>query len=325
MVALHRVSMLLFNHRESMTPADILVVGPSRTFTRYIQKVLPSLGDEGVTHGDLRSLGPISSDGRPEATEVAHLKGDARMATLLERGLWQRARLPEHSTELLVGQGEAAARFNRSEVEAPLSGLAGRTAYMTARQSMRQWLSQEGLQRTRSTTAVDAASIDQALERIWPSLTPQAFLQDLLGSRPRLSAAAGDDFTARDVDLAAYRAPAERLTQETWSDTDIALLDEAQILINGRGPAYAHVVVDEAQDLSPMQLRSISRRSSAGSYTIVGDVAQSTGPWARSNWNDVAQGLMQRHPVEEATLEYGYRAQRRDLPASCSTLAQDCP
>ena len=72
-----------------------------------------------------------------------------------------------------------------------------------------------------------------------------------------------------------------------WTPADAALVDEARHLLGPRtgGPddalrKYGHIVVDEVQDLSPMQLRMLTRRSLAGSMTVVGDIAQATAPWA---------------------------------------------
>ena len=123
-------------------------------------------------------------------------------------------------------------------------------------------------------------------------MTPQQFLRDLYGSRERLVAAAGDDFTAGDVNRL-LRTAAQRITDEEWSDEDVALLDEADNLINRNVFRYSHIVVDEAQDLTPMQLRSLRRRSRSGSMTLVGDLAQSTGVWARDSWDDVVVALKQ--------------------------------
>ena len=103
------------------------------------------------------------------------------------------------------------------------------------------------------------------------------------------------------------RTPASRITEETWSDADIALLDEASALINGHGDTYGHVVVDEAQDLSPMQSAQLTRRSKTGSMTVVGDVAQLTGPWARDAWGDIVEALRQECPAKVEELTLGYR------------------
>jgi len=93
-VALHRVSWLLFNHQEELAPDDVLVVGPNPTFTRYIRSVLPGLGDSQVGHRDLRTLGPQSSTGRAEEPAVARLKGEPRMADLIAAGVAQRGGFP---------------------------------------------------------------------------------------------------------------------------------------------------------------------------------------------------------------------------------------
>jgi hypothetical protein len=166
--------------------------------------------------------------------------------------------------------------------------------------------------------------VDPLLERIWPSFTAAAILRDLFGSRERLIEAAGDDFTARQI-AALHRRPAERIADETWTEADLPLLDELEDLINGVSEQYAHVVVDEAQDLSPMQLRSVSRRSATGSMTIVGDMAQSTGLWARDDWDDVLAHLPSDLPQTIQTLKYGYRVPRQIFDLAAPLLAVATP
>jgi DNA helicase IV len=131
-----------------------------------------------------------------------------------------------------------------------------------------------------------------------------------LASKDRLLTAAGDDFTGRELALL-HRKAADRVTDETWSTSDLPLLDEVEELLNGWSdqPRYRHVVVDEAQDLSPMQLRALARRATTGSMTVAGDIAQSTGPWARNSWEEVLQHLPQVQ-VDRRELEFGYRVPR---------------
>jgi hypothetical protein len=112
---------------------------------------------------------------------------------------------------------------------------------------------------------------------------------------------------------------------EDWSDADVALLDEAEVLINGMGMRYAHVVVDEAQDLSPMQLRSVRRRSRNGSVTVVGDLAQSTGPWARDSWDDVISALKQDFPAVAEELTLGYRVPEQVFALAAQLLPSAAP
>jgi DNA helicase IV len=305
-VALHRVSWLLYNHRDELSAEDVLVVGPNPTFTRYIRSVLPILGDTTVQHRDLRSLGPQSSHRRNEAVDVARLKGEARMAALLKRALAQRVRFPERTEFLETGSDRGATRFSRVDIEAALPRFLAAGSYNDGRARFRTWLTEEAQQRLRAGQNLSATGLDNAVERVWPSLTSQAFLRELLGSRERLLGAAGDDFTAGDVNRL-LRPAAERISDERWSNADVALLDEAETLINGRPAVFRHIVVDEAQDLSPMQLRSIRRRSRSGSLTVVGDIAQSTGAWARDSWDDVREALQQEHPTTTEELNLGYR------------------
>lgn len=317
-VALHRVSWLLFNHLQELTPDDVLVVGPNPTFTKYIKSVLPGLGDNEVGHRDLLSLGVQASSSRPEDNATARLKGAARMADLLATALRQRVRVPERMESLDLGQG---VRFTASELEILLDRLV-RQPYAAGRAAARIHLADEAARR--ATRTVSPNQIENGLERLWPSLTPMSFLRDLLGSRERLVAAAGDDFTAGDVSRL-LRTPAERISEETWTDTDVALLDEADALINQPPRSYAHLVVDEAQDLSPMQLRSLRRRSATGSMTLVGDLAQSTGHWARDSWDDIAAALVKDHPVKLEELALGYRVPQQVFELAVKLLPEAAP
>lgn len=318
-VALHRVSWLLWNHATQIGPQDVLVVGPNATFTKYIRKVLPGLGDDDVQHIDVRSLGPIASSGREEAADVLRLKGEARMAALLAAALRQRVRVPVGVEQLEVGPPGRVSRVERADIERVLATtLAGDATFNAGRLGFRAWLGD------RVTTDVSSSQLDAAAERVWPNLSPQQFLIDLFGSRERLVAAAGDDFTAGDVQRL-LRSGASRVSEETWSDADVALLDEVQHLMSGRPTTYGHVVLDEAQDLSPMQLRSIRRRSRTGSMTVVGDIAQSTGPWARDTWDDVVNALRQEFPVSIEELTFGYRVPQQIYALAAELLPAAAP
>lgn len=311
-VALHRVAWLLYNFSDILPADGVLVVSPNKAFTEYIRNVLPALGEREVGHSDLTRLGPVRSSGRVEAFETTRLKGSARMAELLHRALWNRVRPPQEATisvETPTGTVHISADDVRRMIERWRTGSA---PYASRRAELRRILGDLVLRRPGRRSA-DLAVLERLTERIWPALTPARLVQDLLGSRQRLTEAAGDDFTAGDMNRL-YRQAASNLGAEQWSDSDVALIDEAEWLINGRSSGASHVVVDEAQDLSAMQLRSIARRCPTGSYTIVGDLAQSTGPWARDSWDDVFAALKTRsnQPWLE-TLKYGYR-----VPGRCS-------
>ncbi len=318
-VALHRVSWILFNHRE-ITPGDVLVVGPNPTFGRYIRKVLPDLGDHDVVHRDLTALGPVVSTGAKDDDAIARIKGSARMAGLLARGLRARIRVPEEriSTSEFELQVEAAATAVRRGVAAM-----ERSTYSEGRQEARRVIA-SALRRPGGGATASASAVEQALERIWPSLSPAQFLRELLGSRERLLEAAGTDFTAAEVS-ALYRQSAEKVGQEPWTDADVAVLDEAQDLLTGRPSTYRHIVVDEAQDLTPMQVRSLRRLSGTGSMTLVGDLAQSTGPGARDSWDDVLSDLQTELPSQVAALDIGYRVPRQVMKLAEQLLPQIAP
>jgi DNA helicase IV len=318
-VALHRVSWLLFNEK-SLKPSDVLVIGPNPTFTKYISSVLPGLGDHDVQHRDILSLGPQRSDGREEDRETAELKGSGGMAGLLERALRLRIRPLPDGMRLEIVPGVA---LGTAEVNQAASAI-GAASFNSGRQQFRVWVEQAVGNVTRRSGALTAAMFDNAVERVWPALTPQSFLQELLGSRDRLTAAAGDEFRAGDINRL-YRQAAGRISDERWSDSDVALLDEADLLIRGSGDAYRHIVVDEAQDLSPMQLRSIKRRSTTGSLTLVGDLAQATSPSAPGTWDLIADQLRKDAPVELHTLELGYRVPRQIYELAAQLLPFAAP
>jgi DNA helicase IV len=305
-VALHRVSYLLFNEQLRLAGPDVLVVGPTSAFTRYIRHVLPDLGDTDVEQRHIAQLAPQVVRGRTELPPTARLKGEARMAGLLARALEARIGAPERAERLLFD-----GRF------VTLSGVEVAGAVAEARGLPSGYAERRRLFRTRlielaqargAPTGVRFDSVDNLVERLWPQLSAAAFVRALFASTRRL-AAAGIDFTELELS-SLYRRSADRLSREVWSDADLALLDEADALINGVGRQYRHIVVDEVQDLSPMQLRAIARRSAGGSLTVVGDLTQSTGPGAHDTWDDVLRHLPSALPSNVATLKYIYRVPR---------------
>jgi DNA helicase IV len=307
-VALHRVSWLLYHHRDTIRASDVLIVGPHPTFMHYIGLVLPGLGTLDVVMRDVGRLAPEVTRGRVESVEVAAIKGQARMAALLARALDARIGVPEPAERIMIGS-----RFYTlpgSEVAAAIeSGRSADLPYSGRRQVFRDRLDQLVSDRADG-AAARRQPVADLVERLWPRLTAAGFLRDLFGSRRRLQAAAGGDFTAAEIALL-HRRAADRLTEEVWSAADLPLLDEAGDLIDGDVQRYAHIVVDEAQDLSPMQLRSVARRSATGAMTIVGDIAQSTGAWARDTWDEVVEHLPTALGVETVPLRYGYRVPRQ--------------
>jgi DNA helicase IV len=320
-VALHRVSWLLFNHRDTLRPGDVLVVGPHPAFIRYIGNVLPGLGDAEVELRDCARLAPEVARGRPEPDEVAQLKGEARMAGLLARALEARIGVPEPAERVPVDGRYLT--LPGTDIARIIDGCrALDLPYTQRRQLFRDRLGE--LADRRHGRPVPQSALANLIGRLWPQQPAATFLRDLFGSRPRLTAAGGGDFRPDEVALLIRRG-ADRISEEVWSAADLPLLDEVEHLINGTERRYAHVVVDEAQDLSPMRLRSVARRCATGSFTIVGDLAQSTGPWARDSWDEVTAHLAGPHPVTVQALRYGYRVPRQVYQLAAELLPVAAP
>ena len=115
------------------------------------------------------------------------------------------------------------------------------------------------------------------------------------------------------------------MSSTAWSVDDLALLDEAAFLTGGRTRTYGHIVVDEAQDLTPMQFRMVARRAPAGSITVLGDLAQATGPWSYSDWNEIRGHLPDAGQAHHDELTLGYRAPGRVLDFASRLLPVAAP
>jgi DNA helicase IV len=184
--------------------------------------------------------------------------------------------------------------------------------------------------------------VAEALDRMWPLLTPQQLLHDLFGAPPLLQLAARG---VLDTDEAALLARPRSVELEAvdWTEADVPLLDEAKALLgplrrrgtNGGNPngadesdgarTYGHIVVDEAQDLSPMQLRMLGRRSLGGSMTVVGDMAQATGSWAPSSWADIVAHLPAERGWRQVELTVNYRTPEEIMDLAGRVLAIAAP
>jgi hypothetical protein len=117
----------------------------------------------------------------------------------------------------------------------------------------------------------------------------------------------------------------ERLSDVRWSISDLPLVDEAQELLDRNARRYGHVILDEAQDLTPMQLRMVGRRVSGGSVTVLGDLAQATGLWSYSTWKEVAQHLGLEETAELEELTHAYRVPREIMEVALPVLELTAP
>jgi hypothetical protein len=128
------------------------------------------------------------------------------------------------------------------------------------------------------------------LDATWPVVTPARLVHGLLADADALAVSATDLLTDEERELLLWSRPPRTPRAARWSAADAVLLDEAAGLIE-RTPSFGHIVVDEAQDLSPMQCRAIARRSGHGSVTLLGDLAQGTAPWAATDWRSSLRHL----------------------------------
>lgn len=299
-VGLHRAAYLLYTHPQRIRRGGLLVLGPNRTFLSYISQVLPALGETGVRQSTLQDeIGrhPVrGADGR--ATAV--LKHDPRMAEVLRRALYARVStaqvnslvIKDDSYSWRVGAGELARIVTDVRGEEPPYGtgrerVRSRVVRGVQVQAERRAGPQSGawVQRVSRSRAVGAF-----LDGAWPKVRPEELLARLLTEQDVLATAA-DGILDRDEQQALLWAKPPRTWKSAhWSAADLVLLDEVAGLIE-HPEGYGHLVVDEAQDLSPMECRAIARRARFGSLTVLGDLAQGTTPWAARAWHPVLRHL----------------------------------
>ena len=268
-------------------------------------------------------------DDRRDAEEISRLKGDLRMVRFISRAIRTRQRpLREdfrigHGVQWLYLSAEKSAEIvsearRRFRTHNAARRFVEAEFFQALALSGRESLDPKGLaERLRGDI-----QIREALEWMWPVLTPAQLLNDCFGSRA-LIRAADSELTEREVE-ALYR-PRSKIAEEVrWSASDASLLDEARAALGARPGrrdleairTYGHIVVDEIQDLSPMDLRMLERRSLNGSMTVVGDIAQATGAWAHNDWDSILEHLPDRRPVNQYELTVGYR-----IPAPLMDIA----
>ncbi len=340
-VALHRAAYLLYTHRFPLEDQGVLVVGPNRLFLAYIEQVLPSLGEAGVQLAVLADLvRDVNIRGRDRAS-VARLKGHQVMGQVLAKAVRDRKR--PLRTALRLGHGLQTLTLSAAQSEMIVRDArrryrlhnAGRryvereVAFHLA-ESARTPLEPEELWRQ----IRRRPDVRAALDTMWPVLTPAELLHDLLGSRALLELAGGRVLS--DEQRALLQRPrSETVHDVVWTHDDVPLLDEARALLGPRPRkrkrendeirTYGHIVIDEAQDLSPMQLRMLTRRSLNGSMTVVGDIAQSTGAWAHADWNEILALLPQKRPARREELTVGYRIPGPNMALAAQVLAVSAP
>lgn len=325
-VALHRAAYLLYSHRRRFENGGVLVVGPSRVFMNYIERVLPSLGEDSVT---LRAIGSVASDvlgfraERVDNAELHVIKGSVRMVPLLRRLINEPLPGQEDLTRLRVTIKGEVLILDAGQLLRLRNDVLRHHKVNQAREAAQNALLGALWQRKPEDLDIerdefddlvtDQAAFRNFLQAWWPMLTAVQVLGRL--ADPALVArVAGDALSPSEV----ARLSASYAEDADWSVADMALLDELTHMLgpvveeaepdpllfladgsevsevvtmadrtrSGRDSelftdlhdTYAHVLIDEAQDVTPMQWRMLRRRGSQASWTIVGDPAQSSWP-----------------------------------------------
>jgi RecA/RadA recombinase len=340
-VALHRAAYLLYSDRRRFESGGILVVGPSAAYTAYIERVLPSLGEESVT---LRSLGDVIdgvSASHLDPPEVAAVKGSLRIRRVLARAAADAP--PEAPEQFRAFIGGKAVRVDRPALDRIRAQVLRNHQRNLATKAVEQALAEAAWASVREGDRAefmdhfhDHLEVEAFLDRWWPQVDPREALLWLAdGERARhyghgVLSPAESDLVSQSIrtaletgrwsvadaalvdDLAARLGPVQEAPAEERGFYEIEELDDLsqygvtevqtgrraasssvaagspraalsprERLLQGSVEApgeYAHVLVDEAQDLSPMQWRMLGRRGRYSSWTVVGDAAQASWP-----------------------------------------------
>ncbi|MET0853718.1 MAG: AAA family ATPase, partial [Microterricola sp.] len=380
-VALHRAAFLIYANRERLKSAGVLVVGPSAAFVRYIEAVLPSLGETGVVMRTLGSLFPGVEADADDRADVAALKGRLEMSGLLARAVRSRQRVPAEAQQIAVNGDTLTvqpALIENAIHRAQRTGKPHNVARVTfVKHAIAELANQLATQLAAAGAAIDDSDVAALREDLresyevrvllntaWLPLTPEKLLGDLyarpewlaeltprwtperrallarersapmtvsdvalldeaaelLGDMPaRRSAADRERERQREADIENARAAIRNMGVEGMVNAE-ALADGfaergermsvAERAASDRSWTYGHVVVDEAQELSPMQWRLLVRKSPMRSFTIVGDIAQVSSAAGARSWTEALNaGFGDRWRLEELSVNYRTPAQ----------------
>lgn len=296
-VGLHRAAYLLYAFRTQLTRAGVLVVGPNASFLSYIGDVLPALGEIDADQQTVQTLVEGSSGLRvkqPDDPTRGVLLGDARMAEVLHRAVWSHVSEP---TELLaVKAGHRVLRVPGHQLADAVRGVLSRgVRYEAGRVMIPQRMAHQVLLRLElageatddrvQTRIARSPEVKALVKQLWPLLKAPAVVHRLLSEPAFLAEHADGVFTPEEQAVLLDTKPKKSPSSRPWTLGELVLVDEIADLLE-RTPSLGHVIIDEAQDLSPMMLRAVGRRASTGSVTLLGDLAQATTPWGARSWDE---------------------------------------
>jgi len=331
-VGLHRVAYLLYAHANRMKRGGVLVIGPNRAFLAYIGNVLPALGEVGVTQMTISDLVGTVHVRATDSEPAARVKGEARMAEVLRRALW--AGVAEPSEGLMLTRGSRRWRVPAYEIAGLIGELRDRgVRYGAGRGMLGHRIAHVVLTRMeaagepcddRTHDSVRRTREVRALvDALWPAADPVRLVLRLLSDPVLLARAADGLLDPAEQAAIRWETVPRGPGSARWSAADAVLVDEARDLID-RIPSLAHVVVDEAQDLSAMECRAVGRRCATGSATVLGDLAQATAPAAVADWPELLAHLG-KPDAGLRLLDTGYRVPRQILDYASRLLPRIAP
>ena len=334
-IGLHRAAYLLYAFRDQLSRSGVLVVGPNESFLSYIADVLPALGEIDAAQTTVTALvsraNGVTVRGF-DSVPAALVKGDARMAEVLHRAVW--SHLGTATAPLVVPRGAYQWRVGAYLAAEVVEELRRRgVRYEAGRAMVRQRLAHQVLLRMEASGDSPDDRVQDAVARskqvrayadeLWPALDPVKLIMKLLTDAEFLADAAEGVLSPEEQQLIMMNRPLRSAAAARWSLADVILIDEVADLLQ-RTPSRGHVIVDEAQDLSPMMLRAVGRRASTGSVTVLGDLAQATTPWATRSWRESLAHL--GHPNAAITeLVAGFRVPGAVIDFAARLLPQIAP
>ncbi|MFC8668137.1 HelD family protein [Streptomyces sp. NPDC057199] len=332
-VGLHRAAYLLYTFPQRVQRGGLLILGPNRTFLSYISEVLPALGETGVrqsTVGEEIGRHPVTGED-DEATAV--VKHDARMAEVLRRALYARVN-PEGAegvNGLAVPDGSYRWRVPGEALARIVAGVrAEELPYAVGRERVRTRIVRYVRERAERRAGPQSSAWVQKISRarpvgayvdaVWPKARPEEVVAELLADPDVLGAAADGVLDADEQKALLWARPPRSWKSARWSAADLVLLDEVAGLVE-HPEGYGHLVIDEAQDLSPMECRAIGRRAAYGSLTVLGDLAQGITPWAAREWGELL-GHLGRPEAVVVPLTTGFRVPQAVVELANRVLAK---
>jgi DNA helicase IV len=364
-VALHRAAYLLYSHRDTLSRTGVLVLGPNSVFLRYIEQVLPSLGETGVVLSTLETLVPGVSVTAEESADVAAMKADAAMADRIASTVASYQRIP--AEDIVFQWDEHQLRLTPRQVSTARSRARrtgrrhNRSRYAFAKQILRMLVRQVvdndpelAGKKWVARTLMRSDEFRDVINQLWPLVSAVDVVETMYAeSRGPLQREPGSGWTAADVavideawalvgdpgevlEIAARRRqqqsevqyareviaaagvggrvdPATLAARYAGASASDSVADRA-----GRSAAwqYGHVIVDEAQELSPMAWRMLLRRCPSRSMTVVGDIAQTSASWGAPSWASVFDAMApDRWRAVELTVNYRTPAEVMNIAA----------